>query len=516
MASHQRSAWSTGYGTTKETLIAFIDRACDASMFEPNLALDLEIAELINQKKANTPREAAVRVLKHVNSHNTHEAMLALALLDILVKNCGYPFHLQISTKEFLNELVRRFPERPPPVLPPTTLKILEMIHEWNNTLCVTSKHKKDLAHIKDMHRLLGYKGYRFPNFDKRAASVLNPSESLQTPEELEEEDRAAQAAKLQELIRRGTPKDLAAAQELMKIMSGAEPEKKPDYEKQVEKELDRIQQRILLLNEMLDNSKPNERFVDGDAYDQIAQKCRHVQPKIQKWISESSENELGQVDRLLLMNDLINNVVRRYESFKAGDRTATAEIDPALQAGKPTKTRKNEPVSLIDFDDEPSATTTGAVARSNPMDDLASLGGLSLDAPTSSSGPSPGKPQRVDPMAFFNTAPATNGSSQPASAFGGTGSFFSNPAYNPASSSGTSSPLSPSAGPMGAIQLGSSRPASVNSMGSSGTQQPLSWSSTNSPLPALPAQQSQRLSSQPPPTPPKKKDAFEDLLGDF
>jgi hypothetical protein len=27
---------------------------------------------------------------------------------------------------------------------------------------------------------------------------------------------------KLQELIRRGTPKDLAAAQELMKIMSGA------------------------------------------------------------------------------------------------------------------------------------------------------------------------------------------------------------------------------------------------------------------------------------------------------
>jgi len=92
--------------------------------------------------------------------------------------------------------------------------------------------------------------------------------QSLQTPDELEEEDRAAQAAKLQELIRRGTPKDLAAAQELMKIMAGAEPEKRPDYESQVEKELDRIQQRVLLLNEMLNNAKPNERFVDGDAFD--------------------------------------------------------------------------------------------------------------------------------------------------------------------------------------------------------------------------------------------------------
>lgn len=36
-----------------------------------------------------------------------------LQLLDNCVKNCGYPFHLQIATKEFLNELVRKFPERP-------------------------------------------------------------------------------------------------------------------------------------------------------------------------------------------------------------------------------------------------------------------------------------------------------------------------------------------------------------------------------------------------------------------
>lgn len=34
-------------------------------------------------------------------------------LLDICVKNCGYPFHMQIATKEFLNELVRKFPDKP-------------------------------------------------------------------------------------------------------------------------------------------------------------------------------------------------------------------------------------------------------------------------------------------------------------------------------------------------------------------------------------------------------------------
>lgn len=75
------------------------------------------------------------------------------------MKNCGYPFHLQISTKDFLNELVRRFPERPPTFPPPPMAKILELIHEWKNTLCVHSKHKEDLVHIRDMHRLLSYKG---------------------------------------------------------------------------------------------------------------------------------------------------------------------------------------------------------------------------------------------------------------------------------------------------------------------------------------------------------------------
>jgi ADP-ribosylation factor-binding protein GGA len=46
------------------------------------------------------------------------------------------------------------------------------------------------------------------------------------------------------------------------------------------------------MLNEMLDNMKPTERFADGDAFDQIASRCRGAQPKIQKWISNAEESE--------------------------------------------------------------------------------------------------------------------------------------------------------------------------------------------------------------------------------
>ena len=155
----------------------FIQSACSPENYEPNLALNLEIADLINSKKGSAPREAAVAIVGYINHRNTNVALLALNLLDICVKNCGYPFHLQISTKEFLNELVRRFPERPP--IRPTRVqaKILEAIEEWRSTICETSRYKDDLGFIRDMHRLLSYKGYMFPEVRRDDAAVLNPSD---------------------------------------------------------------------------------------------------------------------------------------------------------------------------------------------------------------------------------------------------------------------------------------------------------------------------------------------------
>lgn len=106
------------------------------------------------------------------------ETKLTIAqLLDICVKNCGYAFHLQISTKEFLNELVRRFPERPPVHPSRVQNRILELIEEWRQTICQTSRYKDDLGFVRDMHRLLSYKGYVFPEIRKEDAAVLNPSD---------------------------------------------------------------------------------------------------------------------------------------------------------------------------------------------------------------------------------------------------------------------------------------------------------------------------------------------------
>ena len=72
---------------------------------------------------------------------------------------------------------MRRFPERPPIRNTRVQNKILELIEEWRQTICQTSRYKDDLGFIRDMHRLLSYKGYIFPEVRKEDAAVLNPSD---------------------------------------------------------------------------------------------------------------------------------------------------------------------------------------------------------------------------------------------------------------------------------------------------------------------------------------------------
>lgn len=55
-----------------------------------------------------------------------------------------------------------------------------------------------------------------------------------------------------------------------MKSLAGANPDTKPDYRSQAMTELNKLESKVILLNEMLDNvdTAQGEKFASGDAYD--------------------------------------------------------------------------------------------------------------------------------------------------------------------------------------------------------------------------------------------------------
>ncbi|KAL9018691.1 MAG: hypothetical protein Q9185_004005 [Variospora sp. 1 TL-2023] len=354
----------------------YIQNAVDPQNFEPNLALNLEISDLINSKKGNAPREAAISIVNYVNHRNPNVSLLALSLLDICVKNCGYAFHLQISTKEFLNELVRRFPERPPIRPSRVQMKILEAIEEWRMTICQTSRYKEDLGFIRDMHRLLSYKGYMFPEIRREDAAVLNPSDNLQSADEMEEEEKAAQSAKLQELIRRGGPEDLQEANRLMKVMAGYDTKHKTDYRAKAAEEVSKIQEKARLLEERLQNFKDGDKVEEGDVFEDLANALQNAQPKIQKMCQEESDDQEA-VNKLLQINDSIHRTIDRYKLVKKGDLEGASKIEKGT-VGISTGVGKNadNELSLIDFDGDvlptvaPEASNAAAPPKMEPLED--------------------------------------------------------------------------------------------------------------------------------------------------
>ncbi|KAI8381013.1 uncharacterized protein BYT42DRAFT_288822 [Radiomyces spectabilis] len=372
-----------------------IEDACNPARFESDARLNKEICDRINQKQGSLPRIAAMRIVRLVNSKHVHQGMLALTLLDMCVKHCGYPFHLQIATKEFLNALVRKFPERPPTrtlvpdtpngwnhfdIVPsasqmnPIMERILYMIKQWKVALAELSRYKEDLVHIKDMYRLLRSKGYRFPELRASSVNELTPPETLRTPEEIEEEERVAQAAKLQELIRRGRPQDLAEANHLMKIMTGYNQQQQPDYKEKFTGELRKIRNKAQLLYDMLEKVKPGQK-VDVNDMMTFKYTCETTLPRIATMIKQ--ENDVERLEDLLTVNDILQNVMAKYFDLKKGIYDTHYSVD-----SKPTKPPKEDApaqaISLIDLDDNTLTSPVQDQSRQNASSDISVFDELS------------------------------------------------------------------------------------------------------------------------------------------
>lgn len=206
----------------------------------------------------------------------------------------------------------------------------------------------------------------------------------------MEEEERSAQSAKLQELIRRSGPEDLQEANRLMKIMAGYDTRSKTDYRAKAAEEVGKIQQKAKLLEERLEAFQPGETMTEGDVYEELAASLQSAHPKIQKMCEEESDDHEA-VAKLFEINDSINRTVERYKLMKKGDIEAASKIAKGT-LGTTTGVAKNaaNELSLIDFDADGEgvgeASSSAPPSKPGGLED--DLLGLSMDESTISDTP--------------------------------------------------------------------------------------------------------------------------------
>lgn len=336
-------------------------------------------------------------MVKLINQRDPQTSTLAIHLLDNLVKNCGFPFHLQISTVEFLNELVKRFPERPHFPYSKIQRLILAQIAEWYQTICKTSKYREEFHYIRDMHRLLSSKGYVFPEVKVEDAAVLNPSETIKTLRDIQKEEAIVHSAKLQELIRRGKPNDLQEANKLMKIMAGFKDDNVEENKKQISEDIARLKRKGEIFAEMLNAIESSGSKIDdsNETLIELYSAIKGSQPIIGKIMEEEHDNE-EYVNDLLAMNDFINQLIEKFQLLKGGQTEEASKIKVKGDASSASTAKE---LNLIDFGDEPSSGESGAQEQQGYQDLLSELSNLAFTDSVSLT-----QQKKVNPMDFFGS----------------------------------------------------------------------------------------------------------------
>lgn len=222
----------------------------------------------------------------------------------------------------------------------------------------------------------------------------------------MEQEEREAQSAKLQELIRRGTPHDLQEANRLMKVMAGFDTRNKTDYRAKAAEEVGKIQQKAKLLEDMLQKHQAGDQIKEGDVFEvrpgqplsweavvkadrmqELANALASAHPKIQKMCEEESDDHEA-VAKLLEINDSIHRTLERYKLIKKGDVEGAARIPKGTLgvSGAGVKKGPDNELSLIDFggpedatapSGQPSASSSAPTLKGNALED--DLLGLNL-----------------------------------------------------------------------------------------------------------------------------------------
>lgn len=196
----------------------------------------------------------------------------------------------------------------------------------------------------------------------------------------MEEEEREAQSAKLQELIRRGTPEDLQEANRLMKIMAGYDTRSKVDYRAKAAEEVSKIQAKAKLLEERLADFKSGDTMTDGDVFEELASSLQNAQPKIQKMCEEESDDHEA-VARLFEINDSIHRTVERYKLMKKGDLEGASKIAKGehVASSAAVKSAKEE-LNLIDFDGDTGTNGSSSGNAGSSSGNQPQPGGLEDD----------------------------------------------------------------------------------------------------------------------------------------
>ncbi|KAF0933729.1 hypothetical protein E2562_019207 [Oryza meyeriana var. granulata] len=320
-----------------------VDRATNDMLIGPDWAMNLEICDTLNRDPGQA-KDVVKSLKKRIAHKNPKVQLLALTLLETMIKNCGDIVHMHVAERDILHEMVKIVKKRPDYHVKE---KILTLIDTWQEVFGgARARYPQYYAAYQELLRA----GAVFPQRSDGSVPIFTPP----------------QTQPLQNY-----PPSLRDAQQ-------EQPESSvPDLPSLSLAEIQNARGIMDVLSEMLNALDPgNREGLRQEVIVDLVDQCRSYKQRVVQLVNSTSNEEL--LNQGLSLNDDLQRVLAKHDAIAAGI-AVRVEKPKSLQAQIDSSSLANPGTSKGPVE-RPSGITSASNQSTSKQ--------LALPAPASSSSP--------------------------------------------------------------------------------------------------------------------------------